>query len=116
LAYKIHGPAVHGPIAGGKDDKICFEFCAISQNDAVFDVFAYLTMYQLHSTINDQLAGADVDVITRSTAQLLHEQIGVIVTEVKLKSGILKAFVKTCIALAHLVVKWDLKFVHDPVW
>src|SRR5271168_4718842 len=65
-ADEIGDKAIHRAVAGGVDDHISWQFLAIVEPDAVGRDFLDLACNQLNLAVDDELRGADVDVIARA--------------------------------------------------
>ncbi|MPL79701.1 hypothetical protein SDC9_25585 [bioreactor metagenome] len=115
LADEVGGPAVHRAVAGGHDHEIRIEMGAVGQHHAGFVEARGLALHQLDRAVDDELAGAHVDVIARPAAQVFHEQARAVIAPVEIEARLLEPGVELRIALAHLVVKRDLELVHDLV-
>ncbi|MCO5546654.1 hypothetical protein L7F22_000088 [Adiantum nelumboides] len=115
LADDVGGEAVHRPVAGGEHDEVGVELGAVGEPHPLLGELLHLPADQLHLAVGDELGGADVDVVARAAAQVLHEQAGVVVAEVQLEPGLLQPPVVVRVDLAGLVVGRLLEGVHDPV-
>src|SRR6516225_2540114 len=82
-ADEIGHKAVHRTVAGRVHDHIGGQFLAVVEPDAVGRDFLDLARDQLDLAVNDELRRANVDVVARAAAQILHEQPGVVVAEVE---------------------------------
>src|SRR5215475_3326055 len=72
---QVRCPAVHRTVAGGVDDKVGGQFGAVVQDDGVLsELFDIDTALQFDTPISNQLRRTDIDVVSRSAAQILHEE------------------------------------------
>ncbi|MCY1209700.1 hypothetical protein D9M72_213620 [compost metagenome] len=115
-ADQVRRPAVHRPVAGGVDHQVGGQGHAVFQHDGVAgqvaDVGAGL---QLDAAVDDQVAGAHVDVVARAAPQVFHEQAGAVVAPVQHEAGGFQLAVELRVALSHLVIQRDLELRHDLV-
>jgi hypothetical protein len=61
-----------------------------------------LPALQLDLAVDDELAGADVDVIARAAAQIFHEQPRAVIAPVEPEPGLFQPVVEVLVALLHL--------------
>lgn len=71
--------------------------------------------FQLDRAVDHEVAGPDIDVITRSAPQIFHEEAGLVVTEIEHEACFLQCRIKIGVLFANAVVNRNLKLVHDPV-
>src|SRR3954451_17588299 len=75
LGNQICCPAVHRTITGSVNDKISRQLGAFAQDDGILrELFDIDTDLQLDAAIGNELRSTDIDVVSRSTSQILHEQ------------------------------------------
>src|SRR6266702_120744 len=86
-ADEVGHKAVHRAVAGRMDDYIGGQFLAIVDPDAVRRDFLDLTCGQLDLAVDDEVRGADIDVIAGAAPQIFHEQPGIIVAEIEPETG-----------------------------
>ena len=115
LADQIRRPAVHRPIARGIDDHIGRQMRAILQHHTIRHQLGHIAMGELDLAVDDQLAGAHVDVIARSAPQVLHEQARSIGPPIQPEPSLFQPRVEICIHLLDLVIDRDLEFMQDLV-
>ena len=70
---------------------------------------------QLDLAVDDELRGADVDVVARAATQVLHEQPGIVVAEVEPETGFRQPCIEIGVVLADLVVDRLLELIQDLV-
>src|SRR3954466_7289051 len=114
LGDEVGGVAVHGAVARGVDDEVGGQLGAVLHHHRVLGEVVDLAVDELDRAVGDELGRADVDVVARSAAQVLHEQPRVVLAPVELEAGGLEAVVEVLVALAHLVVERDLEFGKVP--
>ena len=112
-AHEIGDKAVHRTVAGGVDDHIGGQFLAVVEPDAVRRDFLDLAIHQLDLTVDDELRGADVDVIAGAATQVLHEQPEIVVAEIEPETGFRQPCIKIGVVLADLVVDRLLQLIQD---
>src|SRR5258708_3067690 len=75
LGNKVRFPAVHRAVAGGVDDKVGWQVGPIAQDDGMLRELCDIdTAFQFDASVGDQLRSANIDVVSRPTSQILHEQ------------------------------------------
>src|ERR1700712_3076001 len=73
LTDEVGRPAVHRAVPGGVHDDVGGQFGAVGEQYGVLGEPVDLAVRQLDGAVRHQIAGADVDVVTRAPAQVLHE-------------------------------------------
>src|SRR6202012_4629279 len=79
---QVGRPPVHRGVAGGVDDEVGGQLGAVRQANGVFGQVVDLPRDELHIAVAHQVGRADVDVVARAAAQVLHEQPGAVVAPV----------------------------------
>jgi hypothetical protein len=107
---------VHRAIAGGVDDEIGRQLGVVGQCHALgVDALNVDAALELDAAVGHQFAGAHVDVVARTTPQVLHEQTRTVVAEIEHETRLLQSAIEIGLALLHLVVHRNLEGVHDFV-
>jgi hypothetical protein len=100
---------VHRLIAGAGDDRVGRQFAAVVEQDSGWRQRLDLdSAADADLAVDDQIRGADVDVIARAGAVGLHQQPGLVVAEIDGEAGTAQAVVEGRVAGLDDVVERPL--------
>src|SRR6478735_169508 len=112
---QISQPAVHRPIPRGVNNDVGIQLRSVGHHDGVAGDLADLAIGQLDPAVDDQLRGADVDVVAGAAPQVLQEQAGAVNAEVQVKAGSRELGVELRVPAGHLRINRNLGFGQNPV-
>src|ERR1700674_3020415 len=76
---QVRGKAVHRTVAGGVNDEIGRQLGPVAQDDSMFrESFDIDAALQFDAAVSNQLRSTNIDVVSRSTPEIFHEQTGVV--------------------------------------
>src|SRR6266436_1865618 len=70
---------------------------------------------QLDPAVGDQFRGPDVDVISRTAAEVFHKQPRAVLAEIEKETRLLEPRIEVSVAFGHLLVNWNMESGHDLV-
>src|SRR5713101_1437755 len=70
---------------------------------------------QLDPAVGDQFRGPDIDVVSRTAAEVFHKQPRAVLAEIEKETRLLESRIEVSVAFGHLLVNWNMESGHDLV-